>query len=82
MISIVKPTYTRALKHLKQKFRRYIKEYSLHSALANILIRQVLGIYFIIAITMTSIQLGMEYFNEKNKLMLEMNQVTEAFLPS
>lgn len=69
-------------KVLRNKYVKVFERHALHSPLASKLIQNVLGIYFILAMSITGFQLSMEYLNEKNQLLLEMEQITNAFLPS
>ncbi|MGI9327621.1 MAG: ATP-binding protein [Pseudomonadales bacterium] len=52
-----------------------------HSPLASKLLKVVLSIYLLVAITMTVMQLGLEYENEQARLEAELNQIAEAFSP-
>ena len=55
--------------------------YDKRSSLASKLLRIILGVYFIVAMSSTATQLFLEFNNEKDRLSNEVQHVIETFSP-
>lgn len=58
-----------------------IKSGELSSPLASKLLRRMLSTYLAIAVMLTSIQLGLEFINEKDRLSEDIGGTVESFRP-
>jgi hypothetical protein len=61
--------------------QKQAKPLKARSSLAAKLLRTVLSIYFIVAMSATTLQLFLEYGNEKERLAVEIGHVAETFNP-